>query len=66
MTISFQRQLDKYSMYAINLRHRPNPPILHPGLNLGHTEKHHFTSFRSDHSAAHHPILRETVRAWEG
>ncbi|KIJ99806.1 hypothetical protein K443DRAFT_8140 [Laccaria amethystina LaAM-08-1] len=30
-----------------------------------HAATHHTTSFRSDHSAAHRPILREIVRAWE-
>ena len=31
-----------------------------------HAATHHSTSFRSDHSAAHRPVLREIVRAWEG
>jgi hypothetical protein len=30
-----------------------------------HAATHHTPSFRSDHSAAHRPILREIVRAWE-
>jgi len=31
-----------------------------------HAATYHSTSFRSNHSAAHRPVLREIVRAWEG